>query len=732
MKIKGNNKPNELIGTDEDDKIFGMDGNDTIIAQGGHDDVDGGDGDDKITISANTSATVDAGKGDDKVKLSAAALASEINLGKGNDTVDVKDSNQSNQAFVIAGGKGDDAVNFVLDQDQYADVTENGDGAFTITDVNGNTYTITSIETLTFNGALYQEPGNPVNTAPVVANPIGDQVADQDDPFTFQFASNVFSDAENDTLTFSATLADGSALPGWLSFDAATRTFSGTPDAGDVGTISVRVMASDGALSVTDDFSITITDDSNPNPVVISGVLYLTNSFEYDVSESGGIITIQFGTSAVSFQSADVQSVVTQGSNSVDINSQGWLVRGIQGNVNYTNVTFSPAGPGTPDVKFESTFELGPDAIPVNGTATVNGSAADYFRAAWDYLDDHYSYYNEPINSFGIDLGIKYAQYLAAGGTPLTDIVKYTSDGGDAGTTADRQQTLHDNLLGNLNENAISDKFGNLGTPSTYTPAEIYQRIIDAGLGDYLGVIGNINDGRGYYGGDESELGTAGHTQVRVFDYAHGVDRSDYNFFDDNGSVDAQAINSATGNMYFGSGNSPANYVISQHEGAGIETALKVHVRGGADYMPTTTTAGNVVHFTVDDGPGSTASWGTPAYWNFDYSIVTGLNGSSFDMDDFDFEIKVDMDSGAGVNYQVFDLQHLGAGNTPFTSANGAFGDDDGTNANISQNSVNLGFSFLKNNIDGGTYNYGAGTFDIELLAYVAGTNNVHIQVHVM
>ncbi|NTV75870.1 MAG: hypothetical protein HGA66_16905, partial [Holophaga sp.] len=32
-----------------------------------------------------------------------------------------------------------------------------------------------------------------------------------------------------DTLTYTATQADGSALPTWLTFTAATRTFSGTP-----------------------------------------------------------------------------------------------------------------------------------------------------------------------------------------------------------------------------------------------------------------------------------------------------------------------------------------------------------------------------------------------------------------------------------------------------------------------------------------------------------------------
>lgn len=43
----------------------------------------------------------------------------------------------------------------------------------------------------------------------------------------------------------SATQADGSALPSWLQFDAATRTFSGTPVNGDVGSVSVRLTATD-------------------------------------------------------------------------------------------------------------------------------------------------------------------------------------------------------------------------------------------------------------------------------------------------------------------------------------------------------------------------------------------------------------------------------------------------------------------------------------------------------
>jgi hypothetical protein len=44
----------------------------------------------------------------------------------------------------------------------------------------------------------------------------------------------------DDALTYAAKLASGGALPAWLTFDAATRTFTGTPANGDVGAIDVR------------------------------------------------------------------------------------------------------------------------------------------------------------------------------------------------------------------------------------------------------------------------------------------------------------------------------------------------------------------------------------------------------------------------------------------------------------------------------------------------------------
>jgi VCBS repeat-containing protein len=84
------------------------------------------------------------------------------------------------------------------------------------------------------------------NDAPEIAAALTDQQATEDAPFAFTVSADAFRDVDvGDVLTLSATQADGSALPAWLSFDAATRTFSGVPANGDVGSVSLRLTATD-------------------------------------------------------------------------------------------------------------------------------------------------------------------------------------------------------------------------------------------------------------------------------------------------------------------------------------------------------------------------------------------------------------------------------------------------------------------------------------------------------
>ena len=109
-----------------------------------------------------------------------------------------------------------------------------------------------------------------VNDAPTVATAIPDQPATAGTAFSYAFPANTFSDADiGDTLTYAATKADGATLPAWLSFAAGTRTFSGTPT--DVGTVSVKVTASDGnGGSVSDTFDITVSAAGDTTPPTLT------------------------------------------------------------------------------------------------------------------------------------------------------------------------------------------------------------------------------------------------------------------------------------------------------------------------------------------------------------------------------------------------------------------------------------------------------------------------------
>jgi hypothetical protein len=100
---------------------------------------------------------------------------------------------------------------------------------------------------------------NNINDDPTLENPIADQTATEDTSFNFTVPANTFMDADaGDNLTYSATLENGDLIPSWLTLNGIT--FSGNPTSENVGSLNIKVIASDGTTTASDVFTLTVLD----------------------------------------------------------------------------------------------------------------------------------------------------------------------------------------------------------------------------------------------------------------------------------------------------------------------------------------------------------------------------------------------------------------------------------------------------------------------------------------
>ncbi|MCJ9669507.1 DUF5801 repeats-in-toxin domain-containing protein, partial [Neorhizobium sp. SHOUNA12B] len=157
-----------------------------------------------------------------------------------------------------------------------------------------------------------------VDDAPVLANAIADQSIPEEGTISFQVPGDTFSDVDS-TLTYTATLGDGSALPAWLHFDPSTGTFSGDAPLNYNGSFDVKVTATDGLNSVSDTFNIAVTpvnDAAVLTPVTVN--LTETNA----VLTSGGTLTISDVDSPETFV-AQTNAAGSNGYGKFTINTNG-------------------------------------------------------------------------------------------------------------------------------------------------------------------------------------------------------------------------------------------------------------------------------------------------------------------------------------------------------------------------------------------------------------------------
>jgi len=129
--------------------------------------------------------------------------------------------------------------------------------------VSDSTATTADTLTLTINGA---------NDAPNLVAQTPNQTATVGTAFSFALPGSTFQDPDNgDYLTLAAAQSNGTTVPAWLTFNAATGRFNGTPGPNDIGGFDLKVTATDSfGLSALDVFHFDVNGAITNHPPVIT------------------------------------------------------------------------------------------------------------------------------------------------------------------------------------------------------------------------------------------------------------------------------------------------------------------------------------------------------------------------------------------------------------------------------------------------------------------------------
>ena len=114
----------------------------------------------------------------------------------------------------------------------------------------------------------------PGNRAPQMTASLGKVSVDPGGSVSFRVPQGAAEDPDRfDSLTYYALAADGEKLPGWLQFDAATLTITGTPAALDSGNHDVLVIAVDrSGAAALGTLTVEVTGDGAPAAEVPAGI----------------------------------------------------------------------------------------------------------------------------------------------------------------------------------------------------------------------------------------------------------------------------------------------------------------------------------------------------------------------------------------------------------------------------------------------------------------------------
>ena len=270
--INGWQSNDTIYGRDGNDRIFGNAGNDTLHGDAGDDTLYGNEGDDRL-LGGEGNDTLDGGNDNDQLEggvgndiLRGQAGSDTLEGGAGDDTLE--GGGFFSDTYVFYTGHGRDTVRDYAANDAQADTLRfvgtkaknvvfsregndlvvkayGRDDQVTLKDYfassNGDRYHFRFDDTTLGKADIIKQTSP---KAPTAGKPLTAQSIHEKQRLTYTLAEDAFHTAnQDDKLAYSARLADGKPLPRWLSFNAATRTFSGTPGNDDVGMLNIEVSA---------------------------------------------------------------------------------------------------------------------------------------------------------------------------------------------------------------------------------------------------------------------------------------------------------------------------------------------------------------------------------------------------------------------------------------------------------------------------------------------------------
>ena len=401
----GNSLNNGMFGGDGANKLSGAGGNDYLDAGKG-DDVyifNRGDGQDTIKNRDFVSNTADPGR---------EAAVDTLRFGDGIAESDILGFRQDDS--IVFRIKGSDEYVFLADYYKPDDVSITGTGVGAHTLIHDykidrvqfasgavwNKAMIQAVADRATNNQLPQFTGN----VPSLQTRVGTN-------FTYTFAATTITDPDSwDSITYSALMANGSALPAWLSFDAASRTLSGTPAQANIGNLQFM-------LRGTDDYGASLSQSLTLTVAAASVAPVLVTPLVDQAVPRGSPISYTIPANA--FTDADAGDVLTYSATLVEGGAlPTWLV------FNAQTRSFSGASTvaGTTSVRVAATDSSGLTASDVFNVV-VSSSAPVLVLPLVDQSISVGSAlsYTIPANAFtDADLGdvLTYSA-LQADGTPL-------------------------------------------------------------------------------------------------------------------------------------------------------------------------------------------------------------------------------------------------------------------------------------------------------------------------